>query len=316
MQEPGAEPPSTPGTSEPGRNRAFSGARARPSGRRAAVSVAESREGEAPGAIEIQNSSTQRRWATPARRSTPSARASTALASTADGSGPTQGLPRPATQTDQGPGDRRRGDRGVAGAHVQRQEPGPAPRQGPGREREPLPGIDPVLQGQAGHGRIGGRHPVGDHLGAQDPLDPTGHRGHGRGERGPEGRIRHRQPAGPATAALGHETDVPPGPVGRPHAHLLTRARERRGRSWGFLPPGPGPGQWAARGFSSIGRSGRRAPPLPLPAIPTPRPYDARMLDARDLEIVAALQEDARATYAEVGRKVGLSPSSVHDRVR
>jgi Lrp/AsnC family leucine-responsive transcriptional regulator len=40
------------------------------------------------------------------------------------------------------------------------------------------------------------------------------------------------------------------------------------------------------------------------------------MLDARDLEIVAALQEDARATYAEVGRKVGLSPSSVHDRVR
>lgn len=40
------------------------------------------------------------------------------------------------------------------------------------------------------------------------------------------------------------------------------------------------------------------------------------MLDERDLEIVAALQEDARATFADVGRRVGLSPSSVHDRVR
>lgn len=40
------------------------------------------------------------------------------------------------------------------------------------------------------------------------------------------------------------------------------------------------------------------------------------MLDERDLGIVAALQEDARATYADVGRLVGLSPSSVHERVR
>jgi Lrp/AsnC family leucine-responsive transcriptional regulator len=39
-------------------------------------------------------------------------------------------------------------------------------------------------------------------------------------------------------------------------------------------------------------------------------------LDERDLEIIAALQEDARATYADVGRRVGLAPSSVHDRVR
>ena len=41
-----------------------------------------------------------------------------------------------------------------------------------------------------------------------------------------------------------------------------------------------------------------------------------RVLDERDLEIVAALQEDARATYADVGQRVGLSASSVHDRVR
>ncbi|MGZ4132775.1 MAG: Lrp/AsnC family transcriptional regulator [Actinomycetota bacterium] len=40
------------------------------------------------------------------------------------------------------------------------------------------------------------------------------------------------------------------------------------------------------------------------------------MLDERDLEILAALQEDARATYADVGQRVGLSASAVHDRVR
>jgi Lrp/AsnC family transcriptional regulator, leucine-responsive regulatory protein len=40
------------------------------------------------------------------------------------------------------------------------------------------------------------------------------------------------------------------------------------------------------------------------------------MLDERDLDILAALQEDARATYSEVGRRVGLSASAVHERVR
>ena len=39
-------------------------------------------------------------------------------------------------------------------------------------------------------------------------------------------------------------------------------------------------------------------------------------LDDRDRRIVAALQEDARATYADVAAKVGLSASAVHDRVR
>jgi len=41
-----------------------------------------------------------------------------------------------------------------------------------------------------------------------------------------------------------------------------------------------------------------------------------RMADDRDREIVSALQEDARATYADIGRRVGLSPSAVHERVR
>jgi Lrp/AsnC family leucine-responsive transcriptional regulator len=40
------------------------------------------------------------------------------------------------------------------------------------------------------------------------------------------------------------------------------------------------------------------------------------VLDQRDLDIIRALQADARATYADVARRVGLSPSSVHDRVR
>lgn len=40
------------------------------------------------------------------------------------------------------------------------------------------------------------------------------------------------------------------------------------------------------------------------------------MVDERDLDILAALQDDARATYADVGQRVGLSASAVHDRVR
>jgi len=44
--------------------------------------------------------------------------------------------------------------------------------------------------------------------------------------------------------------------------------------------------------------------------------YDWTMLDERDLDILAALQEDGRATYADVGTRVGLSASAVHDRVR
>jgi Transcriptional regulators len=40
------------------------------------------------------------------------------------------------------------------------------------------------------------------------------------------------------------------------------------------------------------------------------------MLDDRDLEILATLQEDARATFSDVGQRVGLSASAVHDRVR
>ena len=40
------------------------------------------------------------------------------------------------------------------------------------------------------------------------------------------------------------------------------------------------------------------------------------MIDERDQAILSVLQRKGRATFAEIGRDVGLSPSSVHDRVR
>lgn len=39
-------------------------------------------------------------------------------------------------------------------------------------------------------------------------------------------------------------------------------------------------------------------------------------MNAIDRKIVALLERDARLTYGEVGKRVGLAASSVHDRVR
>ena len=39
-------------------------------------------------------------------------------------------------------------------------------------------------------------------------------------------------------------------------------------------------------------------------------------MDARDRKILALLQGDARLGYADIGDRVGLAASSVHDRVR
>jgi Lrp/AsnC family transcriptional regulator, leucine-responsive regulatory protein len=44
--------------------------------------------------------------------------------------------------------------------------------------------------------------------------------------------------------------------------------------------------------------------------------YHPVTVDPKDRAIVEVLQEDARATYAQIGAKVGLSASTVHDRVR
>jgi Lrp/AsnC family leucine-responsive transcriptional regulator len=39
-------------------------------------------------------------------------------------------------------------------------------------------------------------------------------------------------------------------------------------------------------------------------------------MDAIDRKVLAALEQDARLTYAEIAGRVGLAASSVHDRVR
>lgn len=39
-------------------------------------------------------------------------------------------------------------------------------------------------------------------------------------------------------------------------------------------------------------------------------------MDAVDRDILAQLEKDARLTYGQIGRAVGLAASSVHDRVR
>lgn len=41
-----------------------------------------------------------------------------------------------------------------------------------------------------------------------------------------------------------------------------------------------------------------------------------RLLDATSWALLVALQENARATYAELGRLVGLTPPAVADRIR
>ncbi len=40
------------------------------------------------------------------------------------------------------------------------------------------------------------------------------------------------------------------------------------------------------------------------------------VLDERDRAILVALQEDARATFADIGRRAGLAASTVHERIR
>jgi Lrp/AsnC family leucine-responsive transcriptional regulator len=44
--------------------------------------------------------------------------------------------------------------------------------------------------------------------------------------------------------------------------------------------------------------------------------YDDRVLDERDRAILKVLQEDARATFSEIGERAGLASSTVHERVR
>ena len=43
---------------------------------------------------------------------------------------------------------------------------------------------------------------------------------------------------------------------------------------------------------------------------------DTLTLDATDLEILRALQKDARQTYASIGKRLGMAHSTVYDRIR
>jgi DNA-binding Lrp family transcriptional regulator len=43
---------------------------------------------------------------------------------------------------------------------------------------------------------------------------------------------------------------------------------------------------------------------------------DGVVLDSTDLEILKALQEDARQTYTDIGKKLGRAHSTVYDRMR
>jgi Lrp/AsnC family transcriptional regulator, leucine-responsive regulatory protein len=45
-------------------------------------------------------------------------------------------------------------------------------------------------------------------------------------------------------------------------------------------------------------------------------PNDARLTDAINLRIIEELQEDGRLTVAELGRRVGLSPPAVTERLQ
>jgi hypothetical protein len=61
----------------------------------------------------------------------------------------------------------------------------------------------------------------------------------------------------------------------------------------------------------------RRTAGTPNKVVPIhegPEPVRAS-LDDTDLAIVRALQANARATYTDIGKAVGLSAASVHDRV-
>jgi Lrp/AsnC family transcriptional regulator, leucine-responsive regulatory protein len=106
----------------------------------------------------------------------------------------------------------------------------------------------------------------------------------------------------PSIAASGFAVPLPSDRASRSRLHAVPPPSRDRRRSVLAHPTTP--------------RSRRRSPDRGRFCSPDPVPYDVQVLDERDLEIVAALQEDARATYADVAQRVGLSASAVHDRVR
>ena len=88
------------------------------------------------------------------------------------------------------------------------------------------------------------------------------------------------RPSRPGCGAVGHRASPP-----------RSGGREEGG-------PRSSPRSTRVRGARQSAVRGDIAPPRASP-------YDERVLDARDRDIIAALQEDARATYADVAARVG-----------
>jgi Lrp/AsnC family transcriptional regulator, leucine-responsive regulatory protein len=178
----------------------------------------------------------------------------------------------------------------------------------------------PVAQHDRGrHARCDG-DPVREHLPPERALDAWRDTGHGRRIVLAQRRIETAEKTDATGFGATLELDARtirrrrmphvPSPLPRPRERGQARRVECAARERTSQSVGRGSVARRARSPTQIReaaadrRSGR------------PSPYDAGVLDDRDLTIIAALQEDARATYADVGRRVGLSPSSVHDRVR
>ncbi len=145
----------------------------------------------------------------------------------------------------------------------------------------------------------GGRH-LGDELavhgvvaGLEDDHGPDA-AARPRRSRYPRRVPQHRSPDHEVHGRASLSCDGPERGAGG--ARILARRRGRRQSAAGIVPAS----------------AGHRAARPPLPS-----PYAERVqLDDRDLAIVAALQEDARATYSDVAGRIGMSQSAVHDRVR
>src|SRR5207253_11498664 len=89
----------------------------------------------------------------------------------------------------------------------------------------------------------------------------------------------------------------------------LFGVQERLARIGGQVPGG-GTNRYRPKAYLREDPSGNR------PAGRRMFGYHLSMPDDRDAAILAILQQEARATFADIGHRVGMAPSTVHDRVR
>ncbi len=68
--------------------------------------------------------------------------------------------------------------------------------------------------------------------------------------------------------------------------------------------------------LNGVSEAHRRKQPLKRKCLEGMTNDSEKLLDATGWELLVALQENARASYAELGRRVGLTPPAVADRIR